>query len=171
LVLPLVFPPRNCLGDRTGRRDLSIKILVSHKESGGTYGARRITSDLVDLGESVSHNTVACRMRELGIEGISPQSFKVTTTVQALGTSFSPELVERRFDQGTLNQVITSDITYLKIGDGFAYLCAIRDEHSGTVSVREVVAPVTSKISRIHAGAWVSFRNRDTASRFRRSWG
>jgi repressor of nif and glnA expression len=98
----------------------TVKILASHKKSGETYGSRRITSDLVDLGESVSYNTVAARIRELGIEGISPRSFKVTTTVQALGASYPPDLVERHFDQETLNAVITSNITYLKIRNDFA---------------------------------------------------
>ena len=53
------------------RDDLDAMILAHHKESKGTYGSPRITADLHDAGAAVSVNTVAARMRALGVEGIS----------------------------------------------------------------------------------------------------
>ena len=68
------------------RADLDAKIISFHKSSGGTYGAPRITLDLHEAGEQVSRNTVAARMASLGIVGVSPRLFKVTTNPDPAAT-------------------------------------------------------------------------------------
>ena len=97
---------------RLAERD--VKILSCHKDSHGTYGAPRLTLDRHELGDTVSHDTVAARMRELGISGISPRSFKVTT-VRSSNANYPQDLVNRDFAPEGLNQLWTSDLTYLKI--------------------------------------------------------
>jgi putative transposase len=115
------------------RADLEVKIVQVHQDSGGTYGSPRITTELRDQGEVVSAKTVAKIMAGIGLEGISPRTFKVKTTTVEPGASFPVDLVDRRFDQGRLDAVWLTDITYLTCGEGDLYLCAIRDGHSRRV--------------------------------------
>jgi hypothetical protein len=114
------------------RADLDAKIISFHKSSDGTYGAPRITLDLHDAGEQVSHNTVAARMASLGIVGVSPRLFKITTTPDP-AAAYPADLVNRKFHPEGIDELWTSDLTYLTVGDGEAYLCAVRDEGSSRV--------------------------------------
>jgi len=132
---------KGMLSARSQRHEsFAAEIMAIHQGSKGTYGALRITAELVARGQSVSHNTVAKIMADLGLEGISPRTFKIKTTIANQGVEYPPDLLKRQFKPGQLNLVWTSDLTYLRTGEGFCYLCAVRDEHSGRV-LGHAVAP------------------------------
>ena len=62
-----------------------------------------------EAGERVSRNTVAARMASLGIVGVSPRLFKVTTNLDPAAT-FPEDLVNREFHPEGIDQLWTSDI-------------------------------------------------------------
>ncbi len=142
---------RRCYYDWRRRRDreptarqqrrsrLLVKIKAFHAASDGTYGARRITCDLRESGETVSVKTVAKLMRQAGIAGISPRSWRPVTTVKdPKARVVVPDRVRRVFDPGKPNMVWYSDITYLATGQGWAYLCVVRDGHTRRVLGRVI---------------------------------
>ncbi len=109
------------------QQDLDRRVRHSHAASFEVYGAPRITADLHEQGYQVNVKTVAASMRRQGLEGISARCFKPATTIRGVAPHRIPDLVQRRWDVGELNRVWISDITYLRTGEGWLYLCVVRD--------------------------------------------
>ena len=108
-------------GEDTRQRSLDKldkRIRAIWEDSDEVYGAPRITAELVDKGIMVNRKTVANHLRMMGIEGISPRAFVSVTTIQSKQKSSLADLVNRLFNQGQLNRVWMSDITYLRTGEG-----------------------------------------------------
>jgi len=87
------------------------------------YGIRRITEALRRLGYIVNHKRIARLMRIMGLEAIYP---KPRLSKACKENKIYPYLL-RGLSIVHPNQVWSTDITYIRLIHGFAYLVAIMD--------------------------------------------
>ncbi|MGO3221611.1 MULTISPECIES: IS3 family transposase [Micrococcales] len=118
---------------KTARTVMDAQVKLAHEDSEGVYGAPRVAAQLRREGIPVDRKTVARSMRRQGLEGISPRRFRPVTTIPGVAVHHIPDRVGRVWDQGRLDAVWISDITYLRTGEGWLYLCAVRDACSRRV--------------------------------------
>ncbi len=87
------------------------------------YGIRRMTAWLQSEGYNVNHKRVARLLRKMGLEAIYP---KPRTTVPHPEHRVYPYLL-RGVWVTRVNQVWSTDITYIRLHSGFIYLVAVMD--------------------------------------------
>jgi putative transposase len=95
------------------------------------YGSRRMTAVLRRAGYAVNRQRVLRLLRELGLQAIYP---KANLSAPQPGHRVYPYLL-REVPIVRPNQVWSSDITYVRLAQGVAYLVAVIDWYS-----RQVVA-------------------------------
>jgi putative transposase len=87
------------------------------------YGRRRMTAWLQGQGYEVNPKRVARLMELIGIEAIYP---KPKLSVPGDGHKIYPYLLEG-VEVNRVNQVWSTDITYIRMAQGFVYLVAVMD--------------------------------------------
>ena len=108
------------------RELLKIAIRRLFAQHRGTYGSPRITADLRDEGWTVSDNTVAALMRELGLQARRKRRRKQTTR-QGRGRWRAPDLIGRDFAADQLNRKWYGDGTEIPTDEGKLYLDSVLD--------------------------------------------
>lgn len=93
------------------------------------YGSRSIARELRAKGHQANRKRVQRLMRLMGLESVAP---KPNTSKPNEGHPVYPYLL-RGLTIGRPNQVWATDITYIPLARGFAYLVAIMDWHSRRV--------------------------------------
>jgi putative transposase len=90
------------------------------------YGSRRMTASLERSGETVNRKRVQRLMAKMGLEAIFPRP---RTTIAATDGRVYPYLLRDRV-LTRVNEVWSSDITYVPMRHGFMYLTAVIDWYS-----------------------------------------
>ena len=93
------------------------------------YGSRKLARCLKSEGNAVNRKQVQRLMRLMGIEGIAP---KADTSRPAPEHATYPYLL-RNVKVCRVNQVWSTDVTYIPMAHGFVYLVAIMDWYSRRV--------------------------------------
>lgn len=112
-------------------RDEQLMPLIEeiHAESGGTYGARRITRALRRKSVDVARCTVERLMAELGLESVI-RGQRRRTTVPEPSAPRPPDLVDRDFTASQPDQLWVADMTYVRTWTGWAYVAFVLDVYS-----------------------------------------
>ena len=102
-------------------------------DSGGTYGPSRICGVLRKAGQKASYGKISKYMVEMRLQSIHNRhkTRSLTDSRKARGEGY-PNLVQgQSFDKPGM--AVCSDITYLKSGEGWLYLCTVKDIVSGEI--------------------------------------
>jgi putative transposase len=90
------------------------------------YGSRRMAACLARSGETVNRKRIQRLMALMGLEALHP---KPRTTTPAVDARVDPYLLRDRV-LTHINEVWSSDITYIPMKHGFMYLTAVIDWYS-----------------------------------------
>ena len=110
--------------------DIVVKIF---NENQHVYGTRKLKVELAKKNYKVSRRRIAKIMRPNGlvsaytIKKYRPHKDKVNNEVQ-------PNLLDRQFDEKAPYEVVVSDLTYVRVGNNWNYICILLDLHN-----REIV--------------------------------
>ena len=102
------------------------KVVEAFATGRGTYGSPRVRDELVDQGVRIGRKRVARLMRELGLRGVCPRKFRVTTDSDH-DHPIAENLLDRNFEASKPNEKWTTDITYVWTGEGWLYLAVVMD--------------------------------------------
>lgn len=115
---------------REAEEDLKLRALIDEKYTDHPfYGSRRMVKCLKSCGYVVNRKRVQRMMRELGLAGMAPGP---TTSKPHPQHKVYPYLL-RGVPITQPNQVWSTDVTYIRLARGFAYLVAVIDWYSRRV--------------------------------------
>ena len=106
-------------------------IRKSFEDSQGIYGSPRVHCDLREAGIACGEKRVARLMRQAQLRSV--RGYKRPRYRFGMPATTAPNRLQREFTVALPDQVWVTDITYIRLPQGFAYLVAIIDWYSRRV--------------------------------------
>ena len=109
--------------------DIVVKIF---NENQHVYGTRKLKVELAKRNYNVSRRRIARIMRSNGlvsaytIKKYKPSKDKVNNEVK-------PNLLERHFNEKAPYEVVVSDLTYVRVGNDWNYICILLDLYNRAI--------------------------------------
>ena len=108
-------------------------VLAVHAESKGRYGARKVKASLERRGVVASRRRISCIMRENGLSSAyGRKRFKAHPGKP--NEAELPNVLDRSFDGYAPRTHVCSDLTYVRAGGSWCYVCLLVDLYN-----REIV--------------------------------
>ena len=107
-------------------------VLQAHSFSKGTYGTRRMSSEIKAHGSCCGRYRARTLMSMAGVKARQKRKFKVTTDSNHK-LPVASNLLQRQFSTIKPNQVWVGDITYIWTSEGWLYLAVVLDLFSRQV--------------------------------------
>ncbi len=120
--------------------DILEKLIIKiFKDSRNNYGTRKIKEELDKLGYQVSRRKIGNIMKENGlVSNYTVKQYKVHKT--SVNESKTENVVARDFDNRSYSEVVVSDLTYVRVGNNWNYICLMLDLHN-----REIIGYAAGK--------------------------
>jgi len=115
--------------DKTEKDEYTDDVIRIFKASRRSYGTRRIRKELLNEGKRISRRRIKRIMAENGLVS----SYTVAKYKPHKSTSNEDKVsnvVDRNFDDQKLLEVVVSDLTYVRVGGKWNYVCLILDLHN-----------------------------------------
>jgi putative transposase len=105
---------------------LDAEVAAIHQASRNSYGRPRIVAQLHSQGKRIGGERVRRSLQRQGLRPVYKRPYRMTTDSNHR-LPVAPNLLHRRFDGWSANQVWVSDITFIATAEGWLYLAAILD--------------------------------------------
>jgi transposase InsO family protein len=108
---------------------LESAVQTAFEENRGVYGSRKIKKVLVRKGIIVSKEKICRIMKRRGLESAYTRK-KYKNHSKKCNESDTPNLLNRQFDGHAPLAAVVSDLTYVRVGQKWQYICILLDLHN-----------------------------------------